>query len=226
MRYWRGPVLSAFDGKTWTPLAPRLGDFAPSNDAPIVTYTVSLEPNGHPWLFALDVPVSIPVPDEDKPSSPETPPMARLTREQQLLTRTSVSQPLRYIVRSQLRSDFPLGSPREVDYNRVLPPGNPQTIQFARELRDAHPDDIGYVRAVLRYFRNQPFVYTLSPPKYSGNLISTDRPEQSISGRPMISRMRAPSGTVMRMVTPRATRDRAAPSSSAKMPGSFSASRT
>jgi transglutaminase-like putative cysteine protease len=167
MRYWRGPVLSAFDGETWTPLAPRNGELAPANEAPVVTYTVSLEPNGHPWLFALDVPASIPVADDDKPPTPDAPPIARITREQQLLMRASVAQPIRYVQRSQLRSEFPLGSPREVDYNRVLPPGNPQTVRLAQQLREAHPDDIGYARAVLRYFRDEPFVYTLEPPLYS-----------------------------------------------------------
>jgi hypothetical protein len=66
----------------------------------------------------------------------------------------------------------------------------------------------------------------LSPPKYSGSAMSAERPWHSISGWPMISLIRTPSGTVMRIVTLRATSVRAAPSSSAKIPGSFSASRT
>ena len=42
---------------------------------------------------------------------------------------------------------------------------NPRTARLAQTLRGAHPDDAGYVQAVLDMFTQQPFYYTLSPPK-------------------------------------------------------------
>ena len=42
--------------------------------------------------------------------------------------------------------------------------GNAKAIAYARELRAQHPDDAAYVRAVLRWFNQENFVYTLAPP--------------------------------------------------------------
>jgi hypothetical protein len=48
---------------------------------------------------------------------------------------------------------------------------NPRTQQLAREMRSAHPDDMDLVRAVLDMFRQQPFYYTLTPPKLADNSV-------------------------------------------------------
>src|SRR5579863_5166490 len=56
-RYWRGPVMHDFDGHTWThsyAVAPGGPSFVPQG--PAYDYTVSLEPNQHRWVFALDWP--------------------------------------------------------------------------------------------------------------------------------------------------------------------------
>jgi transglutaminase-like putative cysteine protease len=168
-RYWRGPVLTAFDGRTWSARPTRLGNLVSADGASVVTYTVSLEPNGHPWLFALDMPASLPMIDDTSGTAPaEALPLARLTREQQLVASAPVAQPVRYLQRSVLRRDYPIASEREADLNRALPEGNPRTVEFARDLRAQHPDDADYVQAVLQHFRDQPFVYTLAPPLYEG----------------------------------------------------------
>jgi protein-glutamine gamma-glutamyltransferase len=168
-RYWRGPVLSRFDGRTWTPLPARMDGVLAPADGPVVSYTVSLEPNGHAWLFALDLPAQLPrLGEADGATLDDTRGVARLTREQQLVASTPVTQPLRYVQKSVLRGSYPPVTQREVDLNRALPPGNPRSMDFARELRAAHPDERDYVFAVLRHFRTEPFVYTLAPPLYSG----------------------------------------------------------
>jgi transglutaminase-like putative cysteine protease len=167
-RYWRGPVLTAFDGRTWSAMPTRLGNLVAPQGGSVVTYVVSLEPSGHPWLFALDMPASLPVLD-DQPGEPasDAVPLARLTNEQQLVARAPVAQPLRYLQRSVLRNDYPVASPGEADIDRALPPGaNPRSVAFARELRASHPGDADYIAAVLQYFRDEPFVYTLAPPLY------------------------------------------------------------
>ncbi len=166
-RYWRGPVLSAFDGRAWGALPSRYGGtFIVPGGTP-VTYTVSLEPNGNPWLFALDLPAGPPQAPDDDPSGADSGiPLARLTRDQQLIARAAVTQPVRYRQTSLLRDAFAVAGPREADINRALPAGSPQTMAFARELRERNPDDAQYVRAVLRYFRTEPFTYTLAPPLY------------------------------------------------------------
>jgi hypothetical protein len=45
---------------------------------------------------------------------------------------------------------------------------NPRTQAFARDLRAQHPDDADYALSVLRWFRSQPFFYTLAPPLLTG----------------------------------------------------------
>ena len=166
-RYWRGPVLSNFDGRTWTPLPLRGGEAPVTLEGPSISYTVQLEPNGQRWLFALDLPASLPtllaVSGDDGKDT-----IGFASRERQLVSRAHVTQPIRYRVTSVLRTSYPTASAREADIDRALPPGNPRTVAFARDLRARHPDDADYVRTVLRHFRDEPFVYTLSPPLYLG----------------------------------------------------------
>jgi hypothetical protein len=53
-----------------------------------------------------------------------------------------------------------------------LPPGrNPRSVKLAETLRLAHPDDMEYVRAVMSMFAQEPFFYTLTPPKLAGNSV-------------------------------------------------------
>jgi transglutaminase-like putative cysteine protease len=178
-RYWRGPVLTRFDGQEWTMLArPLDGELArPSGgnlrsaNAP-VGYTVTLEPHWKPWLFALETAASLPQHAADEAGAEGgNAPLASLTRDQLLLTRRPITQPLRYRQTSLLRDSHLATAgdrePRSMHEYLRLPSGdnasNPKTVEFAQALRNAHPDDIDFVRAVLNYFRSEPFVYTLVP---------------------------------------------------------------
>jgi len=56
-RYWRGPVMHDFDGHTWTRGRPQpMSAGAPTTRGQAYRYTLSLEPNQHNWIFALDWP--------------------------------------------------------------------------------------------------------------------------------------------------------------------------
>src|SRR4030095_7021972 len=93
--------------------------------------------------------------------------LAGLTRNQQLIARSLVLQPLRYRQTSVLRDRYPAEVERDTADNLRLPTtsrdyGNPKTLAFARELRAQHPDDVDYIRAVLKWFTTEPFVYTLA----------------------------------------------------------------
>jgi hypothetical protein len=105
--YWRGPVLANFDGREWTLAAQRPSGVFTRPDGHSVAYTVTLEPHWKPWLFALDLPGSLPQidaePDDGSPSDFD----AVLTRDQQLLARVPVTQPLRYRQTSNLRDEYP-----------------------------------------------------------------------------------------------------------------------
>ncbi|MGH8802062.1 MAG: transglutaminase TgpA family protein, partial [Casimicrobiaceae bacterium] len=162
-RYWRGPVLSLFNGREWRALPPRPGGQLARGERK-VRYTVTLEPNDHRWLFALDLPSSLPVIDggDATPSVPS--PVAGLARDMQLITRAPVTRPLHYVQESILGNRHPVLSANELRIDTRMPPGNPRSIAFAQALRSSHPDDRDYIATVLRWFRDEPFHYTLQPP--------------------------------------------------------------
>ena len=158
-RYWRGPVLHDFDGHTWTrtdsifantqPLQPR---------GPAYQYTVMMEPHQHKWIFTLDWPAQWNLF------------RAGLTSDYTLVQDSPLSRPIDVVATSYSRVQFPdslSANARRRDTR--LPDRNPRTLQLARELRSAHPDDMDFVRAVLAMFTQQPFYYTLSPPRLAGN---------------------------------------------------------
>ena len=161
LRYWRGPVFSSFDGRTWRPGESGLMSSFTPDDPGGITYTVMLEPNNRPWLFALDLPAGLPqLAPGAMPSNAIRP---IITRSQQIILRMPVTQTLRYTQRSVLRSSYPAEPGIEARFNLGVGVGNPQTVAFARQLRVQHPNDADYIRAILDWFHNEEFVYTLAP---------------------------------------------------------------
>lgn len=168
-RYWRGPVLALFNGREWRSLPPRLGGSLATGSGPTVGYTVTLEPNDHPWLFALEFPAGMPDIDADTGTRGSNAGFAGYSREQQFLMRAGVNQPLRYSVQSRLSDSYPATSAQDILVSSRTAPGNPRTLEFARELRAAHPDDRRFISAVLQWFRDEKFFYTLAPPLLEEN---------------------------------------------------------
>ena len=176
-RYWRGPVLSRFDGREWTQPRQQLDGTIMRANIRSIGYAVTLEPHFKPWLFALDLPSTMPVIDVDPDAmgDPHTREVAGLTRSQELVSRTLVTQPLRYRQRSMLRDRYAADAARDAAENLQLPErggdSNPKTLAFARALRADHPDDDDYIRTVLAWFTRESFVYTLAPPYLDRNAV-------------------------------------------------------
>ena len=159
-RYWRGPVLWAFDGRTW-----RMGrnlsteafdDFTPLGGA--TRYTVTLEPHNRNWLFGLEM-------------VDQAPPNGRLLGDHQLRATRPVAQRLRYTLSSHTR--YRSGEMLDENVRRAavqLPAiGHPRLRALAAAWRAETRDDPALVQRVLRHFRQQPFVYTLNPPRLGAN---------------------------------------------------------
>ncbi len=154
--YWRGPVLDKFDGRNWSrsnwsALPADMSSLA--YQGPATDYTVSLMPNGKPWLLALDLP------------SQPLPPNARLNRQLQLVSLKPVNDRLSYTLRSYLdyQTLGPL-SKRETNTYTYLPEGsNPRSQALARQMRGQAAGDTEFIQAVLRKFNQEPYVYTLTP---------------------------------------------------------------
>jgi len=151
--YWRGPVLWDYDGRTWR--APRPTLAAPQFDTTFfpVEYTVTVEPHGKNWLFALDLPGKLP-------------PRAVATSDLQLVSARPVTSRVRYDMVSFLDYTYGVVESEEVlDRALQLPPGfNPRTLAYAKELRTRHRNDRELIQALLARFSREGFAYTLSPP--------------------------------------------------------------
>jgi transglutaminase-like putative cysteine protease len=162
-RYWRGPVFWHTDGTRWTLLQERPP--RPSGtiefSGPAYRYTVTLEPHHRKWIFALDLPRSLP-------------PEVFQTPEYLLLARHELVERRQYALASSPRYRTGPLDPEEWSLGLQLP----QTPSVRlRELvagwRTAAKEPRGIVERALRYFREEPFFYTLNPPLLVGDPVET-----------------------------------------------------
>jgi transglutaminase-like putative cysteine protease len=165
--YWRGPVLGDFDGRNWTPLPTRVNEAGPitvRTDGSLLKYQVTMEPSNQRSLFALEI-------VQDLPQIAGNP--ARLTPDLQIRTREPVTQRIRYEASSYpdyvLQADETARSLRNWLY---LPAGyNPAALDYAARLRKQLGQDADIMNAVLRFFREEKFSYTLEPPMLGRNTV-------------------------------------------------------
>jgi transglutaminase-like putative cysteine protease len=152
-RYWRGPVMSDFDGQTWSASRFIYGSPQFTKTGKPINYEVTLEPHNKRWLFALDLPA-------------RAVPHSATGADFQIRSFSPVNNRMRYEMASFL--DYSYGTDENsIALHRALQlPAefNPRAVQLARTLRRKFPDDRMLVREVLAIFRNQNFFYTLSPP--------------------------------------------------------------
>lgn len=153
-RYWRGPVLWDYDGRTWSTRTPPEGE-APQVEllgAPL-RYTLTLEPHNQRWLFALELPAALP-------------PDSRARADMQIVSRNPVQNRLRYSLASHphYRLGAELNEAERQRALRVPPQTNPRTRELAARWRASNTDDVAIVDEALGMFRNQDFFYTLNPP--------------------------------------------------------------
>jgi transglutaminase-like putative cysteine protease len=153
--YWRGPVLWNYDGRTWRP-GLNLTAPGPAVEAlgPPLRYTVTMEAHDRYWMFAVDVPLIVPQ-------------GAYLTTDFQLLSRRIVRERLRYDMQSS--PQYRIGvdeSPGTLRLALRLPPEfSPRAHALAAQWRAQAGSDRDIVSRALGLFREQPFTYTLDPPK-------------------------------------------------------------
>ena len=161
--YWRGPVMWDFDGRTWfMQRSARTVTIGEAELAPLghpIDYTVTLEPHGKYWLFALDMPDIIPAD-------------ASLTRDLQLRSNQPTISPKRYDMRSHLvyRAGASLNEPDRTRALRLPRSSNPRAVEFAKKLRTHYADDTQFIRQTLLLY-NREFTYTLQPPRLGVNPI-------------------------------------------------------
>lgn len=153
--YWRGPVLLDFDGRTWTTSQrPMRTTLELERLADPVRYTVTVEPHNRRWLFALDMPATLP------------PRAAGVNADYLLLSRTPITARARYEMESWL--SYRIGADAAVaaqPRTLALPQNfNPRTQALGQQLRHQHGNNEAIMNAALALLRDQKFVYTLEPP--------------------------------------------------------------
>jgi protein-glutamine gamma-glutamyltransferase len=163
--YFRGPVLSSFDGREWSPLRSGFSAHLQTTpqlqvSGPAVSYQVTLEGNNRPWVLTLDA----------TPQAPSLPGYKLLMKpDLQWVTDRPLAGLVRYQVQSYPR--FRHGPSQAVvgmqDYLELPPGFNPRTLQLAADLRRnpqyTRADATTLVDAVLQRLRTGGYTYTLEP---------------------------------------------------------------
>jgi transglutaminase-like putative cysteine protease len=153
--YWRGLSLEQFDGRRWSQSGRAMVSQMPDwqKQGGEVTYSIVMEPNGRPWLLALDI-------GETRLAD------VRQMSDFRLQRRHPIEQTLLYGVTSWphavREAQLSEGARRQ---NLQLPPhGNPQARQWAADLSRRHPSADTLVDAMMAHFSDEPYHYTLKPP--------------------------------------------------------------
>ena len=163
-RYWRGPVFSHTDGKKWTQVQDM--NFGRFLDKPVFNgtpyeYTLLMEPQNKPWVFALDMPMAFSLP------------LSR-NANYQLITAAYPDKRAEYKVTSY--TDYNTGTITRTEYKDATQlPGTPsdKIKQLVEQLHgfDRPPED--FINQILNFFRKEDFHYTLTPPLMEETPIET-----------------------------------------------------
>ena len=163
--YFRGPVLSAFDGREWRPLRPSLrsslqagGELQVQGNP--IDYEVTLEPNNRPWVMVLDATQSTPELKGHR---------VTMAPDLQWISDQPINELVRYSARSHTAYRYGPQAmvPALQDYVNLPFNSNPRTQQLANEMRRdpryAGAGTPAMVEAVLERLRTGGYTYTLEP---------------------------------------------------------------
>jgi protein-glutamine gamma-glutamyltransferase len=152
-RYWRGPVLWDFDGRTWSMGQGWLRPFTAPRGEARFAYEVTLEPHNRNWLFALETAARLPE-------------RTHITHDGMLVTSAPVRSRMRYALESIAE---PQAAPQEesglLQRALALPAGyNPRARALAEQWRSETQGDMHIVLRAIELFRSGHLAYTLEPP--------------------------------------------------------------
>jgi len=161
-RYWRGLVLTTFNGRSWTGRDPEISATAREQirvAGDPVSYQVTLEPTRQQWVFALDIPRSWSLAQTFMGPQQQ---LARSTPIDQRVAYEAVSYP-EYRVESDMRQVY------RNWYSSLPANSNRRTAALALEMHAAALSDEAFINAVLEMFNKEEFYYTLEPPPLGSN---------------------------------------------------------
>ena len=153
LRYWRGPVLWDFDGRSWSIGMGTLVDFEPPRGGRATyRYGVVLEPHNRHWLFALETAASLPE-------------RARMRFDGQLISTTPVRNRIRYELSSVISPEPTAEAPNVLRRALRLPGDfNPRAMALAAQWRAASASDDQVLIRAIEFLKAGGYTYTLEPP--------------------------------------------------------------
>lgn len=152
-RYWRGPVLSSYDGRVWRQAPGPSSAAAVERRGEIVRYTIQLEPHSRRWLLTLDAPLTAPA-------------GTRWSDGLLLEAAEPVYERRRYSLASapDYRLEPTLPPQRKARYLALPADVHPRAKALATSWRRRSLSDRELLATAADFFRRHDFVYTLSPP--------------------------------------------------------------
>lgn len=168
--YWRGLVLSRFDGRAWTPVRwhgfrdPSPEPLATETGATVYDYEVFLEAHHRRWLYAISYfsMEGVRVDNRIHQSVTNT-----------LYSYDEIGERFVYRVRSNLGQNHGgklIERARKITLE--LPEkGNSRSRALALRMRAEAGSDRQYIDDLLQMFRSQDFYYTLKPPLLRDNIV-------------------------------------------------------
>ncbi len=154
-RYWRGPVMSSYNGRSWRMVRSGIltdtEQFLSSRD--LFNYRITLEANNKSWLFALGLPVTHPQ-------------GTAINTDFMLLSKKPIDKKFRYEIESSLDYiiDEELTSKSRAQNLQLPAKTATRTRRLVNEWRGSAQSNSDIVNQALQYFNSNPFVYTLKPP--------------------------------------------------------------
>ena len=158
-RYFRGPVLSDFDGRAWRPASGWRGGITPKHlPTPNVRYTLTLEPHQQRWLLGLETAV----PQDQQ----------LLDGDGVLYSRQPIQTRLRTTIEAHVPADpWPQAAGPNMQRNLQLPAGyNPRTVALGQKIASENATPETRVAAAQTFLRAGHFLYTLTPPLLGRNM--------------------------------------------------------
>lgn len=161
-RYWRGLVLTNFNGRTWSGNDPSIGSRSRRDVEYLGTpiqYQVTMEPTRQHWVFALDIPYEVSLDG------------ASMARQQQIFRMQPIDQRVSFnaVSHTDYRINNQLQDWSRRHYTMLPPKSNPQATALALEMREAAGSDEVFINRVLSKFNTEEFFYTLEPPPLGSN---------------------------------------------------------
>lgn len=167
--YWRAIILDEFDGRTWTAIN-KLSISRPISPQNIrisgkgVRQEITIEPSSSQSLFGLDL-------------SPQAPQLIEgasyVTRNAEIVSPFPLQNRTRYQIQSYPDYQLDLNIDPNVQRQTLNLPRrfNPKTAEFADQIRAQYRTPKEQITAILNYFRNEAFFYTLEPPALGRNTV-------------------------------------------------------